>query len=112
MIRLSPALSVSPQLLPSDLPDVAAAGYRGVVNNRPDAEEPGQPRSAELEAEAERLGLHYAHIPIVPGKMTEADAARFSEALREAGGPVLAFCRTGSRSANLYKLSEQIRGPM
>lgn len=108
--RLSPALAVSPQLLPEDLPAAAAAGFRGIVNNRPDGEEPGQPRSAEIEAEARRLGLAYAHIPIVPGRMTEADAARFAQALRQADGPVLAFCRTGNRSAALHRLSEQIRG--
>ena len=110
--RLDPAFSVSPQIGPEDLADIRAAGFRCVINNRPDGEEPGQPRSSEIEAEAKRLGLFYRHIPIVPGRMSEADALAVAEAARAADGPVLAFCRSGTRSAQVWELGRMRgRGP-
>jgi sulfide:quinone oxidoreductase len=99
---LSPTFSVSPQLLAQDLDEVARRGFRMVVNNRPDGEEPGQPVSAELEAAARKLGLDYRHIPVVPGGLTESEAEDFAAACRAARGPVLAFCRTGARSTKLW----------
>ena len=54
---LSADVSAAPQLAPADLRDVAAAGFRSVVNNRPDHEAPGQPAHTEIEAEARAAGL-------------------------------------------------------
>lgn len=107
MTNLNSRLSVRPQVLPHEVADLAAAGFKGIINNRPDDEAPDQPASAEIEAEAKRHGLSYWHIPIVPGQATEADAQAFAEALRQADGPVVAFCRTGNRSTNLFKMSQQ-----
>jgi len=100
---LSTKVAVAPQLLPQEIGEIAAAGFTGIINNRPDGEELGQPSSAELEAQALSHGLSYSHIPIVPGKATEQDCAAFAAAVRGAGGPVVAFCRTGNRSALLAK---------
>lgn len=105
MTNLSSQLSVRPQLLPYEVGELAAAGIKGIINNRPDNEAPGQPASAEIEAEARRHGLSYWHIPIKPGQATEADARAFADALRQANGPVVAFCRTGNRSTGLFKMS-------
>lgn len=107
LTQLSPQLWVGPQLLPHDLGDVAAAGFRSIINNRPDGEAPDQPRSEELETEARRQGLSYWHIPVVPGQATEKDARAFAAALEAAGGPVVAFCRTGNRSSGLWKMTQQ-----
>ena len=109
LTQLSPNVSVRPQLFPAEVAAVAAAGFKGIINNRPDGEAPDQPSSAEIEAEAKRHGLAYRHIPIVPGQATEEDARAFARAVREAGGPVLAFCRTGNRSAGLWKMTQQDR---
>ncbi len=108
LTQLSPELSVRPQILPEEISQVAAAGFKGIINNRPDAEAPDQPSSAELEAEAKRHGLAYWHIPVVPGQATEKDARAFAAALHEAGGPVVAFCRTGNRSTGLWKMTQQL----
>ena len=104
--QITPHLSVAPQLYPADLATLAAAGIKGIVNNRPDGEEPGQPSSDELQAAAARAALSYWHIPIVSGEATECDARDFAAALRAIDGPAVAFCRTGNRSAGLWKIAE------
>ena len=106
--RLDAHLSISGQLRPEDLPLLVEAGYRAVVNNRPDHEELGQPTDSELRGQASRLGLLYTHIPIVTGHMTDADAAAMRDFVAGAGGRVLAFCRTGNRSARLWDRARQL----
>jgi sulfide:quinone oxidoreductase len=83
-----------------------APRFRTIINNRPDAEEPGQPGSAQIEAEARLLGLDYVHLPVVPGKITDEQAAAFGAAIAARKRPILAFCRTGTRSATLWALSQ------
>lgn len=104
--RLSEQLATAPQVRPEDLREIAASGFVGVINNRPDAEAADQPSSLELGAEAKRVGLAYWHVPVTPGVMTEKDVRDFAAALNEAKGPVLAFCRTGNRSTALWKASQ------
>ena len=106
--RLSDQLAASPQVRPEDLREIADAGFVGIINNRPDAEGPDQPSSLEIETEAKRVGLDYWHVPVVPGAMSEKDVQDFAAAMREADGPVLAFCRTGNRSAGLWKAAQAI----
>lgn len=108
MTRLDARLSVSPQIRPDELEEIHRQGFRMVINNRPDGEEAGQPTSAELRAAATRLGLGYRHIPVAPGALTVQEASAFSTALREAGGPVLAFCRTGTRSTKLWQAIQEL----
>lgn len=105
--QLSPQLSVRPQVLPEEIASLAEAGFKGIINNRPNGEAPDQPTSDEIEAEAKRRGLAYWHIPVIPGQATQDDARAFAQALREADGPVVAFCRTGNRSTGLFKMSQQ-----
>lgn len=102
---LADDVCVSAFVPPEKLADLAPQ-FRTIINNRPDAEEPGQPTSAEIEAEARRLGLDYLHLPVVPGKITDEEIERFGEAIVRRKGPILAFCRTGTRSATLWALSQ------
>jgi uncharacterized protein (TIGR01244 family) len=106
--KLSDRVAMAAQVTPGDIPCLAASGFVGIINNRPDGEAPGQPCSLELETEARRHGLAYWHVPVVPGGMTEKDVRAFAAALDEAGGPVLAFCRTGNRSAGLWKAAQAL----
>jgi sulfide:quinone oxidoreductase len=103
--KLTPNLSVSPQLTERDLAEAAAAGFKSIINNRPDGEAPDQPRSEDLAAAAQRLGLAYRHIPVVPGQLTADQIEAFKTALTEIEGPALAFCRTGTRSTTLWALA-------
>ena len=104
--KVSPHFSVAEQLQVSDLGIAAAQGIETIVNNRPDNEAKGQPASADIAAAAEALGLAYFHIPVVPGKISEQNIEDFSSACSSAMGPILAFCRTGSRSISLWALVE------
>lgn len=107
--RLVPELAVTGQLRADDLAEIAANGFRTVINNRPDGEEPSQPAAAELERAARAAGLEYRHIPVTPGELDDRDARRFGELVRTEG-PVLAFCRTGNRSANLWARALELEG--
>jgi sulfide:quinone oxidoreductase len=97
---------VSPQLTERDMGTLAAQGYQSVINNRPDAEADDQPRNDALRAAAERQGLAYRHIPVISGHVTDDDVTRFADAMASLQGPVVAFCRSGSRSATLWALAE------
>lgn len=103
---LTERLSVASQLTLEDLDRLRAAGIRLVINNRPDGEEPGQISSRELAMRAEALGLGYVHIPVMIGSIGERETAAFREHIDASPGPVLAFCRTGTRSAALWALSQ------
>jgi sulfide:quinone oxidoreductase len=104
--RLSASFAAAPQLSEADIASAAEAGFRTIIDNRPDAEEPGQPSSGEMAAIAERHGLAFVHIPVTPGDFTEADVARTKAALAKAPGPVLGYCRSGARAATMWALAQ------
>ncbi|MGP1394568.1 MAG: TIGR01244 family sulfur transferase [Inquilinaceae bacterium] len=104
--RLSPNVSVTSQIVEADLDEVKAQGFRAIINNRPDGEADDQPPGAALQAAAERRGLDYRHIPVVSGSVTDKDVSDFAGALADMPGPVLAFCRSGMRSATLWALAQ------
>lgn len=104
--HLSDDLSVAPQLVPAAMAAAAQAGFRSVINNRPDHEEgPEQPTSASIEAAAVAAGLSYAHLPVSGGYQSPEEIAAFAKLLEALPKPVLAFCRSGARSTKLYHAS-------
>ena len=102
IIPLHDELSVSPQVKLGDLKDLAAAGIKTIINNRPDGEAPRQPKTATLAKRAKELGIAYEYLPITPGNMTDKNVADFKKLLKNATRPALAFCRTGTRSTTLW----------
>lgn len=101
---LSDRVAVAPQLSAADMPEVAAAGFKSVINNRPDFEGgPDQPTNADVERAARELGLEYRFQPVVGSNIQPQDVATFGELLNTLPGPVLAFCRTGTRCSVLFR---------
>jgi uncharacterized protein (TIGR01244 family) len=100
---LSADVSVAPQLDPSAMAWAASAGFKSVINNRPDFEGGSdQPTSAEMQAAAVAAGLRYVHLPVHPAVQTPEEVARFAALLAELPKPILAFCRSGARSGKLF----------
>jgi sulfide:quinone oxidoreductase len=104
--RLTAGVSVSPQIKAADVQAVRDAGFRAIICNRPDGEGADQPNFAEIEVAAKALGMATVYQPIVAGKVSNDDAEAFEKALTELPGPVLAYCRTGTRSATLWSLAK------
>lgn len=101
--------SVSPQITPDEIAAVKAAGFRTVICNRPDGEQPGQPSHDAIQAAVEAAGLAFRYIPVVSGQMTLENVEDQRAALDEAEGPVLAYCRSGTRCTNLYAAIQQAK---
>jgi len=102
---VSADFAVAPQIQPSDMPAIAQQGYVTVICNRPEGEEPGQPSIEALHTAAEAAGLAFIHIPVSGGAFSEQAIAAFKAARMSADGPVLAFCRSGTRSITLETLA-------
>jgi len=95
--------AVSGQILPDQIPAVAAAGFKSIVCARPDNEDYGQPTFDEVAREAEKAGLQIVHVP-VSGMMSQGTFMKFEQAMEEMPKPVLAYCRSGGRAASLYTM--------
>ncbi|GAA4647673.1 hypothetical protein GCM10023115_56350 [Pontixanthobacter gangjinensis] len=96
--------SATGQISPADLQQIAAAGFKTIVDNRPDGEAPDQPSSADMEAAAHKLGLGFAYIPIIPGQLSEHEAQELRQVMATMQAPVLGYCRSGARTAALWQL--------
>ena len=106
---VTPRLSVSGQILATDLTVARDEGFTLIINNRPDGESPGQPSAAEIESAAVTLGLACVHIPVL-GRPTLEQAAAVHRAAAGAEGRTLAFCRSGNRSIMAWALGELAAG--
>ena len=106
MIRqVNENMSLSPQIEPADVPDLAAAGYKTIINNRPDDEEAGQPSGDAIAEAAAVAALSYHAIPVTHAGFSHTQLDAMADALTGASGPVLAYCRSGTRSCNLWALA-------
>jgi uncharacterized protein (TIGR01244 family) len=111
MIRqLDDRTLVSAQIAPHEVAGLAERGVTMLVNNRPDGEEAGQPLASEIEEAAVQAGIAYRFVPIIRG-IGPADVEAMQDALREAeDGKLLAFCRSGTRSAYVCALAHREQG--
>ncbi len=103
--KIDDSISVAPQITVADVADIARLGFKTLVANRPDREEPGQPAMADIEAAAAEHGLSWVYMPVESGNITDADVDRFGAMIRDASQPVFAFCRSGTRCTVLWSLS-------
>jgi uncharacterized protein (TIGR01244 family) len=103
LCQVAADVCVAPQLTPEAMAEVKLAGFRSVVNNRPDFEHgPDQPTNAAIEAAARAAGLEYRFLPVSGAGQTPEQIAAFAKLLDELPRPLLAFCRSGARSTNLF----------
>ena len=107
--RIDENMLVAGQVRPDQLAEAKAQGVTMIVNNRPDDEEAGQPTNAEMEAAARAAGFDYRYIPVGSG-FSANQVEAMQAALEEADGPVLAFCRSGTRSTFLWALARAQQG--
>jgi uncharacterized protein (TIGR01244 family) len=108
MQRLDADVAVAPQLAPEAMAEAAAAGFRSVVNNRPDFEGgPNQPTNASIEAAARAVGLEYVFQPVASNYQSPEEIARFAELIETLPKPILVFCRSGARSSRLWQAARQ-----
>ena len=100
---VAPDVCVAPQLTPAAMAEAAAAGFKSVVNNRPDFEHgPDQPTNAQIEAAALAAGLEYRWLPVAGGYQSPDEIAAMAQLMRELPRPLLMFCRSGARSTRLF----------
>lgn len=107
--RIDAQVCVAPQLQPQAMAEAARAGFRSIVNNRPDFEGGAdQPTSAQLEAAARAAGLEYRHLPVNGAFQTPEQIAAFAAMAAQLPRPLLMFCRSGARSTKLYLAAREL----
>jgi uncharacterized protein (TIGR01244 family) len=106
LTQIGPDLWVGPQLQAEDFAQIAAQGFRSVINARPDNEAPDQPESQLLHEAAVKAGLAYEYLPVIPNQIREQDVIAFANHLNELPKPTLAFCRTGNRCSILFSMAK------
>ncbi len=110
--KITEKTSVSPQITPQDMAAIKEAGFRAIICNRPDGEGADQPSFEEIEKAAKKAGIEAAYVPITSGMVRDEDVAAFGAALKDLPRPVLAYCRTGTRSATLWSFHESKKRSM
>jgi len=99
---LTPDFAVAPQITADEIASIVAQGYKSIICNRPDEEEQGQPRFDDVAAAAKAAGLEIRYLPFTSGAMSEQDEEEFADLMAELPRPILAYCRSGARSGNLF----------
>ncbi len=110
--KITDKVSVSPQITAKDMEAIKAAGFRAIICNRPDGEGADQPSFEEIETAARNAGIEARYVPVTSGMVKDEDVSAFSAALKDLQRPVLAYCRTGTRSATLWSFHESKKRPM
>ena len=107
MHRITDTYTASGQIAAEDVETIAGEGFKAVVCNRPDHEDPGQPTAAEIAAACERHGLAFHHVPIVGSQLTLETVEAMRDVMSNTDGPVFAYCRSGTRSAVVWQYAAQ-----
>jgi len=105
IVKLTDTLGVSAQITPEDVAEIAARGYRVLINNRPEGEEEAQPAESTIAAAAREAGIEYHFMPVTHSTFPGPHFDAMSDLLDDQERPVLAFCRSGTRCANLWVAS-------
>ncbi|MGX7951397.1 TIGR01244 family sulfur transferase [Tsuneonella sp. HG249] len=108
--RLSPDMLASPQISLADVSEAKAIGVKLIVNNRPESESDDQTPGAAIEAAAREAGIEYLAIPVTHAGFSHPQVEAMAEALNRTEGPVLGYCRSGTRSTLLWALARASMG--
>ena len=108
--EVTPTFWASPQIGLADVAEAQARGMTLIVNNRPEGEAEDQVPGAAIEAAARAAGLDYLAIPVTHAGFSEDQVRAMADALAQAAGPVLAYCRSGTRSTLLWSLAQASSG--
>ncbi len=108
--KLTDTIFASPQIGLAELAEAKAMGIGLVINNRPEGESDDQTPGSEIAAAARAVGMDYLAIPVTHAGFSESQVTAMAAALAGARGPVLAYCRSGTRSTLLWALAEASRG--
>ena len=104
--KITSDFSVGAQITTDDLPVISARGFKSVICNRPDGEAIDQPDFEAVEHNAKACGIETRYIPVHHSGLQEADIEAFAKALQEMPRPILAYCRSGARSATIYEAAK------
>jgi uncharacterized protein (TIGR01244 family) len=110
LMQLSPGLTAAGALSADNIEALAASGVKTIVNNRPDNEDPGQLPADEARKLCAARGIAYHHIPFVNATLTAADVDAFEKVLMSGSHPMVAHCRSGTRSTMIWALTRMRQG--
>jgi uncharacterized protein (TIGR01244 family) len=110
LMELAPGIAAAGALSAADIEALAASGVKTIINNRPDGEDPGQLSADEARRLCAAHGIAYHHIPFVAATLTRADIDAFDAVLKSAPQPVVAHCRSGTRSTMIWALTRMREG--
>lgn len=110
--KVTEQISVSPQITAEDVEAIEAAGFRSIICNRPDDEEPGQPDFKTIEKAAEASGLDIRYQPVMSGGLQKQDVDAFAALTDELPTPIFAYCRSGTRCIMLWAHAESSKRPL
>ena len=108
--KISDTVFASPQITLADVTEASAQGITLIINNRPDDESDDQTPGDEIEAAAKSAGISYIAIPVTHAGFSQTQVNAMADALATTGGPILAYCRSGTRSTLLWALAEASKG--
>jgi uncharacterized protein (TIGR01244 family) len=108
--KITDQVYASPQIGLAEVAEAKAMGISLIINNRPEGESDDQTPGGEIEAASREAGIDYLAIPVTHAGFSEAQVSAMAEALAKASGPVLAYCRSGTRSTLLWALAEASKG--
>ena len=105
---MSHEVSFTGQITPDQVPMIAESGFKTIINNRPDGEEPNQPTSADIEAAAKEAGLAYKEVSFAGSELNQNHVEAFADFFNQAQQPILIYCRTGARSTGIYEAAKKM----
>ena len=105
---MSHQVSITGQITPDQVAMIAENGFKTIINNRPDGEEPNQPTSADIEVAAEKAGLAYKEVSFAGSELNQNHVEEFADFFNQAQQPILIYCRTGARSTGIYEAAKRM----